>query len=60
MVEYGLLARGEDYRLAAGAAAIRSWLEKEWPVAQAVGDNDKDAKKPAGASAGPQKADKDQ
>ncbi|MBT1001286.1 cytochrome c biogenesis protein ResB [Paenarthrobacter sp. DKR-5] len=30
MVEYGLLARGEDHRLAAEGAAIRALLEKEW------------------------------
>ncbi|MDJ0355129.1 cytochrome c biogenesis protein ResB [Paenarthrobacter sp. PH39-S1] len=30
MVEYGLLARGEDHRLAAEATAIRALLEKRW------------------------------
>lgn len=30
MVEYGLLARGEDQRLAGEAAAVRSLLEKQW------------------------------
>ncbi|MDQ6754041.1 MAG: cytochrome c biogenesis protein ResB [Actinomycetota bacterium] len=30
MVEYGLLARGENHRLAAEAAAIRTLLQKEW------------------------------
>jgi len=30
MVEYGLLARGEDHRLAAEAAAVRSLLAGQW------------------------------
>lgn len=30
MVEYGLLARGEDHRLAGEAAAIRGLLQREW------------------------------
>ena len=30
MVEYGLLARGEDHRLAGEAAAIRALLQREW------------------------------
>ncbi|WP_045729301.1 cytochrome c biogenesis protein ResB [Pseudarthrobacter chlorophenolicus] len=30
MVEYGLLARGEDHRLAGEAAAIRTLLVREW------------------------------
>jgi cytochrome c biogenesis protein len=30
MVEYGLLARGEDHRLAGEAAAIRKLLSSEW------------------------------
>ena len=33
MVEYGLLARGEDHRLAAEAAAIRKLLSDEWQLA---------------------------
>ncbi len=32
MVEYGLLARGEDHRLAGEAAAIRSLLAATWPL----------------------------
>lgn len=32
MVEYGLLARGEDHRLAAEAAAIRKLLTEEWQL----------------------------
>ena len=32
MVEYGLLARGEDHRLAAEAAAIRKLLSDEWQL----------------------------
>ena len=34
MVEYGLLARGEDHRLAGEAAAIRTLLSGEWLVDQ--------------------------
>jgi cytochrome c biogenesis protein len=34
MVEYGLLARGEDHRLAAEAAAIRRLLSEEWQLPQ--------------------------
>ncbi|WP_426299553.1 cytochrome c biogenesis protein ResB [Arthrobacter sp. R-11] len=32
MVEYGLLARGEDHRLAGEAAAIRELLQREWQL----------------------------
>jgi cytochrome c biogenesis protein len=32
MVEYGLLARGEDHRLAAEAQAIRNLLAEEWQL----------------------------
>ncbi|HEU4666804.1 MAG TPA: cytochrome c biogenesis protein ResB, partial [Arthrobacter sp.] len=32
MVEYGLLARGEDHRLAAEAAALRKLLSGEWQL----------------------------
>lgn len=32
MVEYGLLARGEDHRLAGEAAAIRELLANEWQI----------------------------
>jgi cytochrome c biogenesis protein len=32
MVEYGLLARGEDHRLAAEAAALRKLLSEEWQL----------------------------
>ncbi|TNB70115.1 cytochrome c biogenesis protein ResB [Arthrobacter sp. BB-1] len=32
MVEYGLLARGEDHRLAAEAAALRKLLGEEWQL----------------------------
>lgn len=40
MVEYGLLARGEDQRLSAEAAAVRQLLEKQWLAgAAAVEDN---------------------
>ncbi len=40
MVEYGLLARGEDHRLAAEAAAIRKLLSEEWKLPQADGASD--------------------
>ncbi|NYD77203.1 cytochrome c biogenesis protein ResB [Arthrobacter cupressi] len=33
MVEYGLLARGEDHRLAGESAAIRELLQREWQLA---------------------------
>ncbi|MET1087416.1 MAG: cytochrome c biogenesis protein ResB [Arthrobacter sp.] len=33
MVEYGLLARGEDHRLAAEAEAVRKLLSEEWQLA---------------------------
>ncbi|MDQ0689690.1 cytochrome c biogenesis protein ResB [Arthrobacter sp. W4I7] len=33
MVEYGLLARGEDHRLAAEAQAVRKLLSEEWQLA---------------------------
>ncbi|WP_426996825.1 cytochrome c biogenesis protein ResB [Pseudarthrobacter sp. N5] len=36
MVEYGLLARGEDHRLAAEAATIRGLLTKEWALDDAA------------------------
>ncbi|MBP3042574.1 cytochrome c biogenesis protein ResB [Arthrobacter jiangjiafuii] len=40
MVEYGLLARGEDQRLASEATAIRGLLEKQWLAGSgAVEDN---------------------
>jgi cytochrome c biogenesis protein len=32
MVEYGLLARGEDHRLAGEAARIRGVLSEEWDL----------------------------
>ena len=52
MVEYGLLARGEDHRLAGEAAAIRKLLSGEWqlgedaapgsqPAPSATADNDR-------------------
>lgn len=36
MVEYGLLARGEDHRLAAEAAVIRKLLSEEWQLEAGV------------------------
>ncbi|MFJ7751415.1 cytochrome c biogenesis protein ResB [Arthrobacter sp. NPDC097144] len=40
MVEYGLLARGEDQRLAGESAAVRSLLERQWLAGgSAVEDN---------------------
>ncbi|VXC00501.1 putative Ccs1/ResB-related cytochrome C-type biogenesis protein [Arthrobacter sp. 9AX] len=38
MVEYGLLARGEDHRLAAEAAAVRKLLSEEWQLAADTGE----------------------
>ncbi len=46
MVEYGLLARGEDHRLAGEAAAIRTLLAQEWGLAadsQQDGDRQDDS-----------------
>lgn len=44
MVEWGLLARGEDPRLAAESAALRKLFEKEWLAAEnRPADNDRDA-----------------
>ena len=37
MVEYGLLARGEDHRLAGEAAAIRRLLAGAWDLEDASG-----------------------
>ncbi|NKR13891.1 cytochrome c biogenesis protein ResB [Paenarthrobacter ureafaciens] len=37
MVEYGLLARGEDHRLAAEAAAIRALLVGQWQIQEDPG-----------------------
>ena len=44
MVEYGLLARGEDQRLGSEAAALRSLLEKQWlaPAAGAGNNEERD------------------
>jgi cytochrome c biogenesis protein len=39
MVEYGLLARGEDHRLAAEAAAVRKLLSEEWKLDPGPGAN---------------------
>ncbi|UKA68820.1 cytochrome c biogenesis protein ResB [Arthrobacter sp. FW306-05-C] len=39
MVEYGLLARGEDHRLAAEAAAIRELLTRQWQLASNPSDS---------------------
>ncbi|MDN4646092.1 cytochrome c biogenesis protein ResB [Arthrobacter sp. PsM3] len=38
MVEYGLLARGEDHRLATEAAAIRELLSRQWLPGVSPGD----------------------
>ncbi|MDO5878124.1 MULTISPECIES: cytochrome c biogenesis protein ResB [Paenarthrobacter] len=38
MVEYGLLARGEDHRLAAEATAIRALLAGQWQLQEEQGD----------------------
>ncbi|MGW9414842.1 cytochrome c biogenesis protein ResB [Arthrobacter cupressi] len=39
MVEYGLLARGEDHRLAGESAAIRELLQREWQLAPDASDS---------------------
>jgi cytochrome c biogenesis protein len=60
MVEYGLLARGEDHRLAGEAAAIRKLLSSEWllgedaapgsqPAPSRTADNDRAATAESGA-----------
>ncbi|WP_066294098.1 cytochrome c biogenesis protein ResB [Arthrobacter sp. B6] len=43
MVEYGLLARGEDHRLAAEAAAIRKLLSEEWQLPGSGADESSDS-----------------
>jgi cytochrome c biogenesis protein len=48
MVEYGLLARGEDHRLAGEAAAIRSLLAGQWQLS----GEDSAAAAPDGGSVG--------
>ncbi|PTT58938.1 cytochrome c biogenesis protein ResB, partial [Arthrobacter sp. HMWF013] len=42
MVEYGLLARGEDHRLAAEAATIRKLLADEWQLQPDAADEQGD------------------
>lgn len=39
MVEYGLLARGEDHRLAGEAAAIHELLTRQWQLASDPSDS---------------------
>jgi cytochrome c biogenesis protein len=56
MVEYGLLARGEDHRLAAEAAALRKLLSEEWQLA----DDQAAKSSPTPTPAGPQGPEKDQ
>jgi cytochrome c biogenesis protein len=61
MVEYGLLARGEDHRLAGEASAIRALLAAAWPldgapsqpVPSAAADNDRANAKRYAAGAEP-------
>ena len=57
MVEYGLLARGEDHRLTAEATAIRTMLSREWQLPE-----DSAAAAPSSPStpAGPAGPEKDQ
>ena len=57
MVEYGLLARGEDHRLTAEASAIRTMLSREWQLPE-----DSAAAAPSSPStpAGPAGPEKDQ
>ncbi|MEE2567865.1 cytochrome c biogenesis protein ResB [Pseudarthrobacter sp. J64] len=62
-VEYGLLARGEDHRLAAESAAIGALLADEWQVdlpatqqnPSSTGDNDPDSVSTPAGSAKPTK-----
>ncbi|TLM84434.1 cytochrome c biogenesis protein ResB [Pseudarthrobacter sp. NamE2] len=49
MVEYGLLARGEDHRLAAEAASIRKLLSGQWKLPQDVPAEPSTTAGPAGA-----------
>ena len=59
MVEYGLLARGEDHRLAGEAAAVRAELAAAWPLDEvasqpapsATADNDRANAQTSGADA---------
>lgn len=71
MVEYGLLARGEDHRLAAEAAAIRKLLTDEWqlpadaagesaPTQQTPSRQDDNGAESASTPAGPAGSTKDQ
>jgi cytochrome c biogenesis protein len=64
MVEYGLLARGEDHRLAAEAQSIRKLLSEEWQlevseptqqIPSRQGDNGADSVTTPTGSAGPTK-----
>jgi len=59
MVEYGLLARGEDHRLAAEAAAIRKLLSEEWQLPESASGSatDEDAGGPAGTQQTPSRQD---
>ncbi|TLM84621.1 cytochrome c biogenesis protein ResB [Pseudarthrobacter sp. NamE5] len=54
MVEYGLLARGEDHRLAGEAAALRKLLAAEWQLSQDEPAHASSPTTPAGPS-GPEK-----
>ncbi|MET4589482.1 cytochrome c biogenesis protein ResB [Arthrobacter sp. 754] len=71
MVEYGLLARGEDHRLAAEAATIRKLLTDEWqlpadaagesaPTQQTPSRQDDNGAESASTPAGPAGSTKDQ
>ncbi|WP_104044975.1 cytochrome c biogenesis protein ResB [Arthrobacter sp. ZGTC412] len=56
MVEYGLLARGEDHRLAAEAAAVRKLLSEEWKLDPEPGPDGPSQQTPSSArdnNAGP-------
>lgn len=56
MVEYGLLARGEDHRLAAEAVAVRKLLSEEWKLDPEPGADGPSQQTPSSArdnSAGP-------
>lgn len=61
MVEYGLLARGEDHRLAGEAAALRELLAREWQLdagaASTLDDGPASAQNPVSAQQTPSRLD---
>lgn len=59
MVEYGLLARGEDHRLAGEAAKIRQLLLNAWALSEVAGEADRAGATPSSQSASSAGADND-